>query len=44
LSKWVVWLLVGLVAAAGIGVVVDRAFSEETHGSWPPRPCTVQGI
>jgi pimeloyl-ACP methyl ester carboxylesterase len=44
LSKWVVWLLGGLVAAAGIGVVVDRAFSEETHGSWPPRPCTVQGI
>ncbi len=24
--RWVVWLLVGLVAAAGIGVGIDRAF------------------
>jgi pimeloyl-ACP methyl ester carboxylesterase len=50
--RWVLWLLVGLVAAAGIGlgviVGVDRAFySDEAQQSWPrswpPRPCVVQG-
>ncbi len=46
---WVVWFLVGLVAAAGISagaaVVVDQAFfSGEARYSWPPEPCVVQGI
>jgi pimeloyl-ACP methyl ester carboxylesterase len=41
--------LVGLVAAAGIGVGaavgVDRLFfSGEAQWSWPPEPCVVQGI
>jgi pimeloyl-ACP methyl ester carboxylesterase len=45
----VVWLPVGLVAAAGIvlGIVVgiDRAFfSGQARYSWPPEPCVVQGI
>jgi pimeloyl-ACP methyl ester carboxylesterase len=45
LHRWVVWLLVGLVAAAGIGVGVHRAFSSgQAHQSWPPEPCVVQGI
>lgn len=47
--RWVVWSLVGLVVAAGIGVGaavgVDRAFfSGEAPWSWPPEPCVVQGI
>ena len=46
--RWVVWLLVGLVAAAGrvgIGVGIDRAFfSGQAQQSWPPEPCVVQGI
>jgi pimeloyl-ACP methyl ester carboxylesterase len=46
--RWVVWSLVGLAAAAGIGVgaavSVDRAFfSGEAKWSWPPEPCVVQG-
>ena len=47
LHRWVVWLLVGLVAAAGIGVGIDRAFSSSQarqSQSWPPKPCVVQGI
>ncbi len=45
LHRWVVWLLVGLVAAVGIGVGIDRAFfSGQTHQSWPPEPCVVQAI
>jgi pimeloyl-ACP methyl ester carboxylesterase len=49
LHRRVVWLLVGLVAAAGmvLGIVVgiDRAFySVQTRLSWPPKPCLVQGI
>jgi pimeloyl-ACP methyl ester carboxylesterase len=44
LSKWVVWLLVGLVATAGVGIGIDRAFSGPAHESWPLEPCTVQGI
>ena len=45
LHRWVVWLLVGLVAAAGIGVGIDRAFfSGQAQWSWPPEPCVVQGI
>jgi pimeloyl-ACP methyl ester carboxylesterase len=53
LRRRVVWLLVGLVAAAGIvlGVVVgiDRAFysgqaRQSWPRSWPPRLCVVQGI
>jgi pimeloyl-ACP methyl ester carboxylesterase len=45
----VLWLLVGLVAAAGtvIGTLVgiDRAFfSGQAQFSWPPEPCVVQGI
>ena len=43
--RWVVWLLVGLVAAAGICVAVDRAFfSGRAQYSWPPEPCVVQGV
>jgi pimeloyl-ACP methyl ester carboxylesterase len=43
--RWVVWLLVGLVAAAGIVVGIDRAFfSGRAQWSWPPEPCLVQGI
>ena len=50
--RWVVWLLVGLVAAAGIGlgivVGIDRAFYSQAQQSWPwswpPEPCVVQGI
>ena len=39
------WLLVGLVAAAGIGVGIDRVlFSGQAQWSWPPEPCVVQGI
>jgi pimeloyl-ACP methyl ester carboxylesterase len=40
-----VWLLVGLVAAAGIVLGIDRAFfSGQAQYSWPPEPCVVQGI
>ena len=46
--RWVVWLLVGLVAAAGIAVGIavgiDRAFFSDPQYSWPPEPCVVQGI
>ncbi len=43
--RWVVWLLVGLVVAAGIGVGIDRAFSSgEARLSWPPKPCVVEGV
>jgi pimeloyl-ACP methyl ester carboxylesterase len=51
--RWVVWLVIGLVAAAGIvlGIVVgiDRAFyageaQESWPYSWPPKPCLVQAI
>ncbi len=43
--RWTMWLLVGLVAAAGIAVGIDRAFfSEPAQLSWPPKPCVVQGI
>jgi pimeloyl-ACP methyl ester carboxylesterase len=49
LHRWVVWLLVGLVAAAGIGlgviVGIDRVFfSGQAQYSWPPEPCVVQGV
>ena len=49
LQRWVVWLLVALVAAAGIVVGIDRAFfSGQTQQSWPQswpsRQCVVQGI
>lgn len=48
-QRRVVWLLAGLVAAAGIvlGILVgiDRAFfSGQAQYSWPPEPCVVQGI
>lgn len=43
--RWVVWLLVGLVAAAGVGVGIHRAFvSGQVQQSWPPKPCVVQGV
>jgi pimeloyl-ACP methyl ester carboxylesterase len=47
--RWVVWLPVGLVAAAGlllsIVVGIDRVFfSGQAQYSWPPQPCVVQGI
>ncbi len=43
--RWFVWVLVGLLAAAGIGVGIDRAFfSGQARYPWPPEPCVVQGI
>ena len=43
--RWVVWSLVGLVAAAGIGAGIDRAFfSGQPQYSWPPEPCMVEGL
>jgi pimeloyl-ACP methyl ester carboxylesterase len=37
--------VLGLVAAAGIVVGVDRAFfSSQARWSWPPEPCVVEGI
>ena len=43
--RWLVWLLVGLVAAPAIGVAVDRAFfSGQPRWSWPPEPCVVEGL
>jgi pimeloyl-ACP methyl ester carboxylesterase len=40
-----VWLLLGFLAVAVIGVGIDRAFlSGETRYSWPPEPCVVQGV
>ena len=44
--RWLVWLLVGLLAAAAIGVGIDRAFfaGHQARLSWPPKPCVVQGI
>jgi pimeloyl-ACP methyl ester carboxylesterase len=41
-----VWLLVGLVAGAGIAIGIDRAVSSsgEAQYSWPPEPCVVQGV
>jgi pimeloyl-ACP methyl ester carboxylesterase len=45
LRWWVVWLLVGLMAAAGIFVGIDRVFfSGQAQWSWPPEPCVVQEI
>jgi pimeloyl-ACP methyl ester carboxylesterase len=50
--RWVFWLLVGLVAGAGIalGVIIgiDRAFlwgeaQQSWSYSWPPEPCVVRG-
>ena len=44
LRRWVVWPLVGLVAAVGIGIGIDRAFfSGQTRWSWPPEPCLLEG-
>jgi pimeloyl-ACP methyl ester carboxylesterase len=43
--RWVVWLVAGLVVAAGIAVGIDRAFfAGQARYSWPPEPCVVQGI
>ena len=43
--RWAVWFLVGLLAAAGIGVGIDRAFlSGQMRYSWPPEPCVVDGV
>lgn len=45
LHRWVVWLLVGLVAAAGIGFGIERAFfGDQARYGWPPEPCVVQGV
>ena len=43
--RWVVWFLVGLVAAAGSGVGVDQVFfSGQPRYAWPPEPCVADGI
>ena len=46
--RWVVWLPVGLVAAAGVVLAtlvgVDRAFLSGQAQPWPPEPCVVRGI
>ncbi len=43
--RWVVWSLIGLAAAAGIGAGIDRAFlSGQPRYSWPPEPCKVEGL
>jgi len=42
---WVVWPLIGLLVAAGVGVGIDQAFrSGEVRYPWPPKPCVVQGV
>jgi pimeloyl-ACP methyl ester carboxylesterase len=39
------WFLVGLVAAAGVGVGIDRAFlAGPAPYGWPPERCVVDGI
>jgi pimeloyl-ACP methyl ester carboxylesterase len=44
-ARWLIGLLVGLVAAAGVAVGIDRAFfSGEARYSWPPEPCVVDGL
>ena len=47
--QWLVWLVVGLTAAAAIVigtiVAIDRAFfSGQTQYAWPPEPCVVSGV
>jgi pimeloyl-ACP methyl ester carboxylesterase len=43
--RWMGWFLVGLVAVAGIGVGIDRAFiSGHARYPWPPEPRVVDGI
>ena len=43
--RWVVWLVAGLVVAAGVAVGIDRAFlSGQARYAWPPEPCVVEGI
>jgi len=43
--RWVVWPLVGLVAAVGLGFGIDRAFlSGGVRYGWPPEPCVIEGI
>jgi pimeloyl-ACP methyl ester carboxylesterase len=43
--RWLVGLLVGLGAATGIAVGIDRAFfSGQAPLPWPPKPCEVQRI
>lgn len=45
LHRWSTWVIVGLLAAVGISVGIDRAFlSGQARYSWPPEPCVVQGI
>lgn len=45
LHRWFTWVIVGLLAAVGISVGIDRAFlSGQARYSWPPEPCVVQGI
>ena len=44
-SRRVAWFLIGLVAVAGIGIAVNRAFlSAQKPYPWPPEPCVVEGI
>ena len=39
------WALIGLVAAAGGAIGIDRAFfSGPAQYSWPPEPCVVKGV
>jgi pimeloyl-ACP methyl ester carboxylesterase len=45
LRRWLVVLVAGLAAAAGVAVGIDRAFfAGRDRYAWPPEPCVVQGI
>jgi pimeloyl-ACP methyl ester carboxylesterase len=48
-ARWsrsrVAWFLIGVVAVAGVGITVNRAFlSAQKQYPWPPEPCVVEGI
>ena len=45
MSRWAVWLTLGLLIAGGIAAGADRVFfSGQMRYSWPPEPCVVHGV
>ncbi|HEV8459695.1 MAG TPA: alpha/beta fold hydrolase [Gaiellaceae bacterium] len=43
--RWAVWVLVSLIASAGMVVGIDRAFFAGAHKIvWPPVRCVVHGV